>query len=161
MPTIVNVTQEEIQTKIMGNWFTFKPGQKRVIHNKEIAEFIQKDRRDSGLAVLPELIGENEEVSPEEFEQRKLNAVKEEEAICEEALNRYVQKYRDVVANNQIHLRRDLEMKNIKADPAVFASSGELAAMRLVAKYQKRAEDHEQQKIDEVKKLMENVNKGK
>jgi hypothetical protein len=54
-------------------------------------------------------------------------------------------------------MKQDLGKANIQADPAVFASKGELDAMRLVAKYQKTAEDTEQLKIDEVKKLMKNV----
>jgi hypothetical protein len=80
--------------------------------------------------------------------------------LIEQALERYVARHREIIYNNQVSLRRDLEVANIKADPAVFASKGEIESMRLVAKYQKRTEDAEQAKIDEVKKLMGQV-KGK
>lgn len=161
MPVIANATQEIVTVKVAGNYFTFKPEQRRVIHNKDIANFIEMDLKHSGLAVLPELMTEDEEVTPEELEQRKLEAQPKIDAILEEALNRYVAHHRQIIANNQIHMRRDLETANIKADPAVFASQGELDSMRLVAKYQKRAEDAEQSKIDEVKKLMGAVKMNK
>lgn len=160
MPTVANCTQETITVKIAGNYFTFKPLQERVIHNESIARFIEMDLKDSGLVVLPVLVKDDEEVTPEELEQRKIDGAEAKKALLEQGLDRYVARYRQVVANNQIHLRRDLEIANIKADPAVFASVGELEAMRLVAKYQKRSEDAEQAKIDEVKKLMGAV-KGK
>ena len=161
MAVVINATQETITLRLRGNYFTWNPSQKKVIRDEELAHFIMTERSDSGLAVISELVKDDEDVTPEELEQRKLDGVGLEEAACHQALERYVSKHRDVVANNQISLRRDLEQKNIKADPAAFASTGELESMKLVAKYQKRAEDAEATKIAEVKKLMEQVNKGK
>ncbi len=160
MPIVVNATQENISIKIAGNWFAWKPGQERVIRDLDIAKFIEIDRKDSGLAVLPDLMADDEEVSPEQLEERKEAQTERKRQLCEEALDRYIAHHRMIIANNQISLRRDLEQANIKADPAAFASKGEVEAMKLVAKYQKRAEDAEQAKIDEVKKLMNSVNKG-
>lgn len=158
--TVANATKEIITVKVAGNYFTFKPEQERVIHNDGIARFIEMELKDSGLCVLPSLMTEDEEVSPEELEQRRLDGKEQKEIILAQALERYVTRHRGIIANNQISLRRDLEMANIKADPAAFASKGELDSMRLVAKYQKSADDAEQAKIDEVKKLMGAV-KGK
>lgn len=160
MSTVVNCTQEHITVKIAGNYFSFKPMQERVIHNEAIARFIEMDLKSSGLVVLPELMKEDEEISPEELDQRKLDGAARKAELMEQGLDRYVAKHREVIYNNQVSLRRDLEIANIKADPAAFASQGELEAMRLVAKYQKRTEDAEQAKIDEVKRLMGAV-KGK
>lgn len=160
MAITINATQETVTLKLRGNFFTWKPAQKKVIRDEELAHFIKTERSDSGIAVIGDLVGENEDVTPEELEERKAANADSERAECDAALERYVQKHRAVVANNQISLRRDLEQKNIKADPAVFASTGELESMKLVAKYQKRSEDAEASKIAEVKKLMEQVNKG-
>ena len=157
MPTVVNVTEEPISVKVTGNWFSWKPHQERVIHNKSIANFIEMDCKDSGLAVLPELVADDEEITPEGLELRKLDMAETIATVKEQALERYVNKHRQVIYNNQVSLRRDLEQANIKADPASFASKGELDSMRLVAKYQKRSEDNEATKIAEVKKLMEQV----
>jgi hypothetical protein len=158
MPIVINATQEPISIKIAGNYFTWKPGQERVIREASIAKNIEVDKKESGLAVLPDLMTDDEEVSPEEFEARKVAQIELKQQLCEAALDRYVTHLRSIIANNQVSLRRDLEQKNIKADPAAFASKGEIDAMRLVAKYQKRSEDAEQAKIDEVKKIMANVN---
>lgn len=160
MAVTINATQETITLKLRGNFFSWKPGQKKVIRDEELAHFIMTERSDSGIAVIADLMTDEEDVSPEELEQRRLDNAGAEEAAIEGALDRYVKKHRQVVANNQISLRRDLEQANIKADPAVFASTGELESMKLVAKYQKRAEDAEANKIAEVKRLMEQVNKG-
>ena len=160
MPIVANCTQETITVKVAGNYFTFKPGQERVIHQEAIARFIEMDLKASGLVVLPALMTDDEEVTPEQLEERKLAGADHKKELLEQGLDRYVARHREVIYNNQVSLRRDLDMANIKVDPAAHASKGELDAMRLVAKYQKRTEDAEQSKIDEVKKLMGQV-KGK
>lgn len=158
--TIANATKENISVKVAGNWFNWGPEKSRVIQNDGIAKFIQMELTDSGLYIVPTLVGEDEEVTPEELAERKEAAREQIEVAKQTALERYIAKHRAVIYNNQVSLRRDLEMKNIKADPAAFASEGEINSMRLVAKYQKGSEDAEQAKIDEVKKLMGAV-KGK
>ena len=161
MPIVINATQEEIQIKIVGNYFKFGPGKAKTM-NADIASWIQTNpgAKGCGLAVLPDLYAEGEEiddVSPAALKAREESQEELKKQACENALNEYIEKYRRVIYNNQVSLRQDLAQKNIQADPAAFASAGELEAMRLVAKYQKRAEDSEQEKIDEVKKLMKNV----
>lgn len=158
--TIANATKENISVKVAGNWFNWGPEKSRVIQNDGIAKFIQMELTDSGLYVVPTLVGEEEEITPEELELRKEAAKETIELAKQNALDRYIAKHRQVIYNNQVSLRRDLEMASIKADPAAFASDGEINSMRLVAKYQKNAEDAEQAKIDEVKKIMGQV-KGK
>jgi hypothetical protein len=161
MAVVVNATQEKVTLVLQGNYFTWEPGKEKVIRNPELVKFIQTNKNDYGLAILPDLIEDDEDVSPEEFERRKAEHAEQRALECDQALDRYIKRLRNVIYNNQVSLRRDLEQKNIKADPSSYASDGELEAMRLVAKYQKRAEDSEASKIAEVKKLMEQVNKGK
>lgn len=161
MPIAINATQETIMLKLRGNFFTWKPGQEKVIRDEELAKFIQTDRSDSGIAVLPDLMSDDEDVTPEELVARKAAAKEEREAALDAALERYVQKHRAVVANNQISLRRDLQQANIQADPGAFASDGELRSMELVLKYQKRAEDAQGAKIEKVKQLTAAIAKGK
>lgn len=161
MPTVVNATKEEITIKVVGNYFKFGPEKSKVM-NADIASWIQTNpgAKGCGLAVIPDLYQEGEEV--EEVSSAELKARKDAQAelraqACENALTEYLDKYRRVIYNNQVSLKQDLGKANIQADPSVFASKGELEAMRLVAKYQKTAEDTEQLKIDEVKKLMKAV----
>ena len=160
MSITINSTQETITIKVWGNWFTWKPGQKKIIRDEEMAKFISLERKDSGIAVIPELVKDDEDVTPEELEVRRAANVGVEEEECRHALERYVAKHREVIANNQVSLRRDLQQKNIQADPAAYASTGELESMKLVAKYQKRSEDAEAAKISEVRRLMNQVTKG-
>ena len=157
----MNVTEETVSVKLCGNYFMFKPQQIKKM-NPDLAKFIQIDRRDSGLAVLPDLFSDDideSEISDEALAARKAEVEAEVEAIKEGVLQAYLQKYKQIVANNQIHLRRDLEQANIKADPASFASDGELDAMRILAKYQRKSEDASKAKADEVKKLMAEIEK--
>ncbi len=161
MPIVVNATQEEITIKIVGNYFKFGPGKSKTM-NKDLAGFIQTSvgAKGCGLAVLPDLYQEGEEmddVTDEDMKARR--AIHDELKVeaCANALQDYIDRYRQVIHNNQVSLKQDLAKSNNPADPAAYATKGELDAMRLVAKYQKTKEDTEQLKIDEVKKLMKNV----
>lgn len=164
MPIVVNATQETITIKIVGNYFTFGPGKSKTL-NKDLALWIQTSEgaKGCGLAVLPDMYQEGEEIddiTDEDMKGRRAHLEELKVQACDDALQEYIKKHRQIIYNNQVSLRQDLEKQNIKADPAAFASKGELEAMRLVAKYQKRAEDAEQSKIDEVKRLMRNVKEG-
>lgn len=158
MPIVVNATNEKITLQLQGNWFTWEPNKEKVIRNETLARFIQTERSDSGLAVVSEIVADNEDVSPEEYETRKQRYEEEKKVACEAALGRYIEKLRRIIYNNQVSLRRDLEQANIKASPEAYASSGEMEAMRLVAKYKKAEDDKEAMKADEAKKLMEQIN---
>ncbi len=162
MPIVVNATQEHITIKVGGHYFSFKPGGQKVINNPDVARFIQTDLTDSGLAVLPDLISESEEeVSVDELKAREEQQESLRQELCDQALDRYIDKHRKIIENNQISLKRDLEQANIKADPASYVSKGELEAMRLVAKYQRRAEDMHQAKVNEVNDLLNKIKKDK
>lgn len=161
MAIVINATQEKVTLVLQGNYFTWEPGKEKIIRNPELAKFIQTNKNDYGLAVLPDVQGDDEMLSDEELAGRKAAYEEAKKVECEAALDRYIKRLRNVIYNNQVSLRRDLDQANMKADPAAYASEGELEAMRLVAKYQKRAEDVDANKIAEVKKLMEQVGKGK
>lgn len=153
MPIVLNATSEEVSVKIAGNWFSFRPNQKKVL-TESIARFIEMDRKDSGLCVLPPQFEEDAdfEKSPEGKE-----AIDKAKA---DAIKHYLDKYRAVIHNNQVSLRQDLEMKNLKVDPAVMATDGEVAAMKIVAKYRALEKDADQAKLEEVKKLLEQTKKA-
>jgi hypothetical protein len=161
MPIVVNATQEEITIKIVGNYFKFGPGKSKTM-NPDLAMFIQTSpgAKGCGLAVLPDLYQEGEEiddVTDADMKARRQHHEDLKKEACENALTDYIDRYRQVIHNNQVSLKQDLAKTNNPADPAAYISKGELEAMRLVAKYQKRAEDATQDSIDEVKRLMKNV----
>jgi len=157
MPVIVNVTKEEIKIKAAGNWFVLKAGQEKLLHSQDIANFISQDLSDCGICVLPDLVGENEDVTQDQFQERKLAFKEEKAVIMSQALDRYIRKYRAVIANNQVHLRRELKQHNIESGPEAEASQGELDAMRLVARYQRLENDQAHTNKEEVKDLMKQI----
>lgn len=150
---VMNATNESQTTVAFGNYFTFKPKEMKRIKNDDIARWIGENRLHQGLFSLGD-----------EFEDPDYRATDEAKATIKEleesALKHYVDSLRKTIYNNQVSLRQDLERANIKADPATFASEGELKAMRLVAQYQKANEDAEQAKINEVKRLIKETGTG-
>ncbi len=146
---LMNATKEEQTIKALGNWFTFKPGQVKQV-NDDLGHWITTMKAESGLVSLPDA-----------YEDPEYKNSPEGKAAIEEARERgvkaYVDFHRSIVANNQVSLRRDLGQANIQADPAIYATQGELNSMRIVAAYQKAADDAEQKKVDEVRELMKKV----
>jgi len=164
MPIVVNATKEEITIKIVGSYFKFAPEKSKTM-GKDIASWIQTNpgAKGCGLAVIPDLYQDGEEideVSSADMNARKAAQEELRTQAIESALQEYLDKHRRLIYNNQVSMRQDLGKANIQADPAVFASKGELDAMRLVARYDSKGQDAEQSKIDEVNKLMGAV-KGK
>lgn len=150
MALVINCTKDEQQVKALGNWFTFKPGQIKILQDN-IGRFLSLEKKQYGLMELPEAFTDPDYAkSPEGI------AIMEQ--VSQEGLRNYIDFHRKIVENNQVSLRRDLEQANIKADPATYASEGELASMRIVAKYAQMDDDAAQKRIEEVRALTE---KGK
>jgi len=149
---IFNPTAEKQLVQVFGNWFAFAPGQIKNLRD-EFGEFIRGQKQYTGLVSIPE-----------ELEDTEFKASVDGKAMLAEHAERgvkaYVDHHRKIIANNQISLRRDLEKANIKADPSVYASEGELESMRIVAKYQRAKSDETQAKVDEVKKLLKDIEKA-
>lgn len=149
MPLIYNTTEETQSTKAAGNWFTLKPGQTKMV-NDNIAHFISQERRETGIVVLPVEFDEPEHRLTDEGKAQML-------ALKEEGIRSFVAGLESRVRNNQVSLRRDLERANIKVDPAIEASSGEMEAYKLLAKYKKSGEDQVQKRKDEVAELLKQI----
>lgn len=148
---VMNCTQEEQTFKALGNWFTFKPGQIKNMQDN-IALYIRSEKKMYGLAILPDAF---EEPDYRDSEEGKA----ELDRVRQEGLRPYLTFHRDVIRNNQVSLRMDLEKANIKADPAIYASDGEIYSMELMAKYKKWEENQAQKKADHVKDLLKVVGK--
>lgn len=147
MALIFNATNEVQSVKAVGNWYTFKPKEIKAFYNANIADFIAQERREYGLVLVD---GRLSDLDFRNSEEGKALLTEYEDR----GIDQFIDALRARIANNQISLRQDLEKANLKMDPAILASTGEIDAMRTVAKYQKNKEDREQQKIDEVKELM-------
>lgn len=148
---IFNATNETVTVKAAGNFFTFKPKEIKFFYNTDIAGFIAGERKHLGLIALPEEFVEDPGYEKTAEGQMKLKDLEEI------GLDAFLAHHRSIIANNQVSLRQDLEKANLKIDPALLASKGELDSMRTVAKYQRQEEDRAQQRVDEVKELMKKV----
>lgn len=146
MAIVYNSTNEQQDIKIYGNWFSFKPGQIKSIDDK-LAHGICTDKKEHGIVALP--------VEFEDLEYR--NTPEGQAALAakrEEGLSHYLGKLRSLVANNTVSLRQDLARANMQLDPSILVSSGELAAAKILAKYQQAHTDVAQKQADEFKKLV-------
>lgn len=149
MPLIMNTTNETQKVRAFGNFFEFKPKQIKPMQ-EHIADFIASERSYQGMVALPE--------SFEDLEYRQSDEGKAQlKELERQGIESYLGHLRSIIYNNQVSLRQDLEQSGIKADPASFASEGELEAMRLVASYQSKKDDEAQKRIDEVKELVKKV----
>lgn len=146
---IFNATNEEQTFKAFGHHFTMKPKQIKGFRPK-MALYISEYKADQGLVLMPSAWADVEYRATKEG--KEIHAKKEEEG-----LGKYLGHLRSVIYNNQVSLRQDLERGNLKVDPAALASDGELYAMRIVSQYKRMEEDKAQKRIDEVKKLMDDV----
>lgn len=151
MALIYNASAEDQHFVVFGNHFNMKAGQIKNFEDK-IAHFIITDRKELGL------VGLTEEFDDPEF--RLSEAGKEALAHkkAEGVANR-VRKLKELVYNNQVSMRMDLEKANIQADPRAFASDGEIRAMELLAMYQDKEQDESKKKVQKIKELEAKIGK--
>lgn len=160
MARIWNPTEETVRTVIGGNHFEFKPGQFKNMQ-QHMADFIAMNRQETGLVVLPpEFDPMDEERFVEGYDKTPegIQALKEAK---ERGISSLINFYQQMVYNNQVSLKKDWARKDPSNDPAKLcaldATPGELEAMRLVAKYQKKKLEGHDAKLKEVEKLMKEV----
>lgn len=151
MAMIMNASVETVHTVVFGNHFTLKPGQMKNFTD-HVGKFMSIERRYLGLVGLPE-----------QCEDPEFLASPEGKAVVEAARKQGIENrcrhLRELVYNNQVSLKNDLDKANIKADPRAFASDGEIAAMQELVKYQVAKDDTEAKRVEEIKKLEEKIGK--
>ncbi len=151
MAFVMNASCETQETKVFGNYFTLTPGQIKNFQD-HIAFELTTSRAHQGFVTLPDEFEDpsfkNSDAGKQIIAQKKAEGVN---ARC-----RYL---KEIVYNNQVSLRQDLEKANIKADPRVFASAGEIAAMEDLARYQDKSEDEAKAKVERIKDLEKKIGK--
>jgi hypothetical protein len=163
MPIAINVTEETITIPVVGgHYFTFKPGAKKTITNPAVANFIKQERKGQGIAILPDLRTAEEFEDPDsvtatELKERETAAAEETKKIMADALSDYTARLRSVIKNNQVSLARDLARANYKHGPEHEMSDGELEAMKLLAKYDRKGKDAQQERLNEIEKLKKEI----
>lgn len=156
-----NPTEENVSTRIHGSWFSFAPGAKKSFHRPGFGHFIEQNRKETGLVILPPQFNPNSDQFIEGYE-----STAEGKKILEEkrtlGINNLIDFHLAVVRNNQVCLAQDIARQYGSPDTGARmakyeASKGELESMRLVAKYKGKAQGHAQQKAEEIEKLMKQI----
>jgi hypothetical protein len=162
MALVINATEENITIQVGGNYFTWKPAQEKRIQNESIANFIATSKRGCGLAVLPDLTSLDEdngdiEVTEEQMTARRTAMTEAKKNALRDALDAYVAAKREVIKNNQVSLARDLARADYKYGPEHEMTDGELDAMRLVAKYERKGKDASEDRLKEIDQLKKKI----
>jgi hypothetical protein len=149
---VLNALDKEVHVKAFGNHFSFKPGQIKRF-SKDIGDFLTKEKGYLGLVGLPS-----------DFDSLDFQNSDEGKAILEtkkqEGVRARIRVLEQQVYNLQVSLRQDLEIKNIKADPYIFASDGDVAAMEELAKLQREGKDEDKAKIERLRQLERDLKKN-
>lgn len=153
MALVMNASAETANFKVYGNHFSMKPGQIKTFQD-HVARFIAitDTTRNLGLVTLPDDL-EDLDYRQSEDGKRTLDEKRKE------GIDNRVSCLRQIIYNNQVSLRQDLERANIKADPRVYASLGEVKAYEELAGYQIHKEDEDKKKVDRIKALEAKINK--
>jgi len=152
----MNCLEEPQQVCVGGNYFAFKPGQVREIHNQDIANHIARSCAWMGFVALGDTAIDPETGDPiTGLDWTKTEAGKAEvEAKRQQGIENACNYWREQAAN--IHaVRQDMARKNIQGDVYAFLGpkSGELKAMEKLAYYQKKGQDAQEAEIKRIKQL--------
>lgn len=147
MGLIYNPSKYRVTVKALGSFFEFAPGQVKSL-NDDISHFIATDKKSTGLVTLPE----NYLDDPNSEEMR---AEKEKKRI--EGLQNQLEYHRWKIQNLTKSLAQDLASHNMQIDPLVFATEGEKTSMKLVKELSDELKVIEADKLDETKKLMDQI----
>jgi hypothetical protein len=151
MAVVMNCLDEEQTAVVGGSHFTFKPKQIKQIYQEHIASLLTGDKKEYGFVALPEECLDREFV--DSAAGKALIDAKRKEGV-----DAFCKKLRAQLYNLNVSLKQDLDKANLKVDPRVFASEGDIKAMELLAKYQLRKEDEDQKKVDRIKELEKALN---
>lgn len=146
MAVVMNCLDESQTIRVGGNDFYFKPREIKYFYQEKLAYIIANERKEYGFIGLPEELADKEA--------REAPAAKALiEDLRKKGVEAFCTKLRNQIYNLQVSLKKDLDMSNLKMDPRVLASKGDLQAMELLLKYQSKHEDADQERINKIKDL--------
>lgn len=142
---IYNALDKEVHFKALGNHFTMRPGQIKRF-NKDIGDFIAKEKSSYGLVALDNRF---EELEFKESEEGKVLL----KQAKEQGLHNRLRYLKMIVDNFTISLPQDLASAEMKVDHRTLASDGEIAAMEEMRQLQRVDNDKAKLKLEKVRAL--------
>lgn len=149
---VMNASSEDQPIRVFGNHFVLKSGQIKEFQ-EEIGRFMVLERGYLGLVGVPE------EFSDIEFRQSEEGQAKLQE-LKAEGIAKRVRFLNQLVHNEIVSLKRDLDKVNSKEDPRLLMDPKMVKQMRELASYQAADEDVEKAKVAEIKRLEERLKKN-
>jgi hypothetical protein len=148
---IYNTTNKEVHAVAFGNHFNIPAGKIKSF-NDDIGDFLAKNKRYLGLVALPET-----------FDDMEYRASDEGKASLEEyrkqGIAHRVQYLESIKYNLLVSLKKDLDVADMKVDPKVFASPGEMAAMQELLEIKAKHEDANAEKVKQLEILEKKLEK--
>ncbi len=145
MALVMNATSKEVQVKVHGAWFTFKPNQYKEIHEAK-AFHLASTCAYMGFVMLPE-----------EFQDPAFSVTPEGKKILAEAKTNGISNrigYLEMLKNNElVSLKKDLASKNLQIAPETFMSPGMLENLKELVSYKKESEAGEAERVAQIKTL--------
>lgn len=149
---LYNTTSEKQSVQAFGNWFSFAPGQMKVVDDK-FGDFIAKDKKQYGIVALPQEFAED--ITYKESEVGKQILL---EKLLEGRGNR-INFIRGIMHNEEVSLRQDLEKANLKINPNVFSSELYVKMLEEYKGYKKSDDDAQRERMDRIQRLKSDINK--
>lgn len=144
MPYIMNSLDEKVSVQAHGKWFSFGPREIKMVHNKNLAEFMYQKRGEDGLVEIPDSVMELDKMGSAyrvSIEERR-----------REGISKRVSKLNSVIRNLEMSLRRDYETSGQKGNYNFEASAGELSAYKELKKYREFEQAEKLNIADEIQK---------
>lgn len=150
---LYNPTAVKQSLQALGKWFTFAPGEKKMIHNEEIAHFILTDKRSYGIVGLPDRFAEDAEYAQSEEGQAIL------EAKRQEGIQNRINYLNMLVHNEEVSLRQDLEKSGQRINPNLLSSNQYVQCLEELKEYKRAKDDGEKEKMARIARLKADLNK--
>lgn len=145
MACVMNASAREQTAVVCGNYFTFKPGQCKVMSD-EFSRFITNNKKTQGFVSVPDELSDINYANSKEGQAIKAKA--REMGV----MNRIA--YLSMLINNERDsLQQDLDKKGIKTGYSHFATPNIEAWMQEMVEYQTKLEDESKRRAERVKEL--------
>ncbi len=152
MPFVVNGSPEMQVGECGGKFYTFKPGEMKMIADESVAFFLESKCYWQGFRTLPKQF-------EEDLDFRSTDAGKAIVADrCAEGLKSYKERLKQIVLNVEESLAKDLSSANIKTDPWDHASDGEIAALKKLEKLEKADKEAQKARTQDARKVLDSLN---
>jgi hypothetical protein len=150
----MNALDTPVNTQAFGKWFQWKPRQIKEIQNINLAMFLTEKRGEDGLVGIDDKMMEMEKDTPE----AKAEFAQYIEDRRKEGVQKRIQKLDGIIHNLEVSLKRDLDRANLKQDPLVEASKGELSAYKERASLMEYERQQAVNVADEIRKVKAQMN---